>query len=156
MKKELITSKKTSSDRIYVKFGLEYTQELICTESFYASYPSFISLTGFNKIISEIINTYYCEERKIVIKTVFADKDYVSVMINGNYALNYSVRDSCLLPPSFVLKARGIKKRHFKLCVKRYEKGCSAYLDTLRFASGGVRVELRTRSEDTVTLKIAT
>ncbi len=156
MKKEQITSLKTLSDKKYVKFGIEYAQALIQTESFYATYPYYSYLNGFNEIISEIINAYYDQGRKLVINTVFADENCVSAMINGVYALNYSIKDSCLLPPSLVLKVRGINNRTYRSHVKGYEKGCVDIIETLRFAPDGVRVELNTRSGEKVTLKIRT
>lgn len=124
------------------KFGIDYCDATLDVNGSFCKFPYVIGEAALNSKLISLLNLYNGENGNLVLKLVYADREYVSITANGSYVLNYSVSDKSFIPPSLVLSAKGIKKKDIKIAVKKAGKGYKTLPETLRFAKGGLRVDV--------------
>lgn len=129
----------------FTKFGVAYRQKVINNSSI----PYFLHYRELNSIIEALIG-----DNEIKITLEYADGDYISLRCDSVF-INYSIRDKALVPDTLVIKDKGIKKKDIKRSLKKAGKGLKAISDTLRVASGGIRIDAKSKiDEKPTTLKV--
>ena len=140
----------------YSKFGYEYKTVTLLSSECYIEFPLFCSVDKLNAFLLELMDACITHKGTLKASLTYADAQCISLTVNGRIYLNYSIECGILLPPEYALKLRGIKIRDVKRSVKRVGGKVGYSLNTVRFAAGGIRIDvIKRQSSEKVTVKVA-
>lgn len=138
-------------EKNYFKFGYEYNV-LISEKS---SFPLFIHHEKLNKLLTEMSKLFEKQNAKMIVKFIYGNQKFISLVLNEIIYLNYSVERAVILPPDYVLKSSGIKKRDLRRAIKKSKKRIKIITDSVRFTQGGVKIDAIVKnSKERVTLRL--